>query len=515
LPALNGLAAEPPDLEIEAAVITSALAGEVDPSVWTLEPEDFYSDDHKALWRGLLECRAGGLPLDHLTLANRLRERGLWTQAAGSFIEALRVDPVVANAGAYAELVKRRSVARRLGHVFAGLGAEALHGKISDWPEWLERAKAKLEIVPSSRFEVVSGRALDVRLPSREWLIRELAIKPGPVTLYAGSSDSAKTLTLQSLAVTVATCGLVWNRFETAHGKVLHIDYEQGRELTLFRYQRLALVHGVWDELWANLAIESSATKPYLDSAASLAELDRLIREGGYKLCIVDSLRAAFPSLDENDSKARLWLDKLKPISEAHGCSIIPICHARKPSKDEAGGAQASVRGSSSLYEAAQQVIILRREHEDRDSAIVVRPNKGRLGHRVPKFKLRIKDIPIPVEALSKHVAEQTNSEDIVNETGSLRIGLEVSVMGIKLLMDEIEEVKEKILYYVRTRHGISTRDLVRECGINLSTDGVFTTARQRLLNDGQIELVHLGKKEAHYIPETVRETSDVTDDIG
>lgn len=498
--------AEEIDVQTEGAILSSVLAEgfDVDPRVWDLTPEDFFSADNGWIWRAVLECREAGLPLDHITVASRLREWGRWDQVFGSYVDSLRSNPVTIHAGAYADILRKRSRVRKLGHVLNGLGAEALHAKIPDLDKWLSRAREQLEATRPNggAFEIVTGNALDVRLPPRAWLIRDLAIKPGPITLYAGSSDSAKTLTLQSLAVTVATGrGLVWGKFPAERGRVLHVDYEQGSDLTLFRYQRLALSLGVWSELWANLAIETSAKKPYLDSGASLAELERLVRAGNYRVCIIDSLRAAFPSLDENDSSARQWLDRLKPISEATGCTFIVIHHARKPTKDEQGGAQASVRGSGALYEAAQQVIVLRKESDDLDAPIIVRPNKGRLGKRAGRFLVRIADIPIPVEALDPHVAEQTNSEDIANETGSLRYALDVSVMAenVAKVADDVDRMAEEILRIVRRYQGIGVRDLKAECRVNSTKHGIFLAARKRLIDGQLIEIRMRGQKEGHY----------------
>lgn len=502
-------AAVPIDLEIEGAVITSVLVAgaDVDARVWTLVPDDFFSDDNKRIWRAILDCREAGIPIDYLTIANRLRERGQWEQTVTGYLEALAGNPVTIHAGTYSELLRTRSKTRQIGHLFSGLAAEALSAPIPDLNRWLTQARQKLEVANDRHaFELLTGDALDVRLPERDWLIKDLGIRPGPVTLFAGSSDSAKTLALQSLAVNVATGeGLVWNQFKLqSHGRVLHVDYEQGLDLTLFRYQRLALMNAVWGELWANLAIETSAKKPHLDAAGSLQELERMIRDGGYRLVIIDSLRAAFPTMEENNSNARQWLDKLKPISETTKAVMIPICHARKPGKDDQGGAQASVRGSAAIYEAAQQVIIFRREDDTRaDSPIVVRPNKGRLGRRIPHFLLRVDDVSLPVETLPTHVARQTLTEDMANETGSLRFGLDVSVMSDNAarISDEVTDMVDKIAYSIARYPGINNKALRGECGVKSSNLPAFNAGLERLQKANSIRIDAGKGREYLYFP--------------
>jgi hypothetical protein len=123
---------------------------------------------------------------------------------------------------------------------------------------------------------------------------------------------------LQSAAVSIATGQRVWGAYTARQGRVLHIDYEQGHRLTRERYQRLAAAMLVTpDELEGRLELVS-LPQVYLDSPAAEGFLIDKVK--GFDLAIVDSLRAAGPTLEENDSAVRGLLDGLNRVSERTGC---------------------------------------------------------------------------------------------------------------------------------------------------------------------------------------------------
>jgi hypothetical protein len=78
----------------------------------------------------------------------------------------------------------------------------------------------------------------------------------------------------------------------------------------------------------------------------------------GADLCIIDSLRAACPSLDENDSRIRVPLDMLLRVSEKTGCTFLVIHHARKDNKTNGAGGNQNMRGNSAINDAARTVIM-------------------------------------------------------------------------------------------------------------------------------------------------------------
>ena len=276
---------------------------------------------------------------------------------------------------------------------------------------------------PVKGWAVLGWTELSTALPNIPWLCKELSIAPGAPTLVAGFGFSGKTVSLQSLALSVAAGRQAWGRFDVGQGPVLHVDYEQGRHLTQLRYQRLAIEMGIWqDELAGKLDL-LTLPPTYLDADGELDRLSQLCE--GKRLCIIDSLKAAFPSADENSSDVRKHLDGLTRVSEATGCVFAVIHHARKPSKDHTGMAAMAVRGSGAIFDSCGGVFLFVGE-KNRPTAVI--HDKARItGRTSPDFALEVTDVTLPVESIPEAAQSVTLGDGISNETGSLRFGLRVA----------------------------------------------------------------------------------------
>ena len=232
---------------------------------------------------------------------------------------------------------------------------------------------------------ILTAEALFAPLSPVPWLCQSLRVAPGAPTLFAGYGYSGKSVALQALAVAVASGSLLWGKYVCRRGKVLHLDYEQGRRITSERYQRLAYGLGIGlDDVAGRLEAG------ILPSVSMTADLAARIGEGR-ALCLLDSWRAAHADVDENSSEVRRTLDAMGVASEKTGCTFITLLHSRKPQKDAPGGGKMAIRGSSGFFDGAQTVVLF-------DGTTVGRPivtvEKERLGgEAIPPFALRIEDV--------------------------------------------------------------------------------------------------------------------------
>jgi hypothetical protein len=209
-------------------------------------------------------------------------------------------------------------------------------------------------------WQALNAEAIFAPLEAVNYLIEPLDLCPGAPALVAGYGFTGKTVALQSAAIAIASGQRVWGAFAARRGRVLHIDYEQGARLTRERYQRLAMAMMVTpDELEGRLELVS-LPQVYLDSPAAEGFLVDKVK--GFDLAIVDSLRAAGPTLEENDSAVRGMLDGLNRVSERTGCCFVVVHHARKPSQNATGGAKMAIRGSGAIFDACSSVLILEAE---------------------------------------------------------------------------------------------------------------------------------------------------------
>lgn len=381
--------------EAEAAVLSACT---LDPAriaavAEVLSPADFNSLSNQRIWSALLRMHSDGVAIDVASLASVLREKGDLDKVGGTPYLLTLVDatPAVAHVVDHAEIVRdcarRRWAAGRLTELAAqARSGDPLEGLLAGAREFVSRAEAE----ERSALPVVGVDGIFDPLPAVPWVCRALDLCPGAPILVAGFGFSGKTVAVQSLALSIAAGLPVWGTFEARKGRVLHVDYEQGDRLTRERYQRLAagLMVGPSD-LGDRLSL-SCMPSLYLDGSASESVLCRALDD--YTLAIFDSLRASAPSVEENSSEVRRVLDVLTRVSEKTGCATLVIHHARKPQKDAAGGAKASIRGSGAIYDACSSVLVF---EASKGMPTTVSHEKARTsGVLAEDFSLTIADVP-------------------------------------------------------------------------------------------------------------------------
>ncbi|MBX3218975.1 MAG: AAA family ATPase [Labilithrix sp.] len=205
-------------------------------------------------------------------------------------------------------------------------------------------------------FDVVDAAGIAEPLPPVPYVIPALGFaRSSAPNMIAGYGYSRKTLALQDAALAVATGGLVWGRYPCEQTTVLHVDYEQGSYLSRKRYQRLAHARGVDLAALGDRLRFTTSPRIYLDGDKAEDAYSRLLDGVGF--AFVDSLKAATPATEENNSAVRVPLDMLLRVSEKTGTCIVVVHHARKPSRDDVGGAKAILRGSSAIFDACSSVL--------------------------------------------------------------------------------------------------------------------------------------------------------------
>jgi hypothetical protein len=311
-----------------------------------------------------------------------------------------------------------------------GYGGAAPAGRLSRLVDELAELRDDATGVPeASGLNLLDAAAIFAPLPPVEWLCRDLDIAPGAPTLFAGGGFSGKTVAGQAFGLGVLAGTSLWGTFSLRQGRVLHLDYEQGRHLTSLRYQRLARAMGIRPSELEGRLVVASLPGLYLDGNGA-DELERATE--GFDLVLWDSFRAACPSTDENSSEARVPLDRLTRSSEKTGAVHLVIHHARKPTKDAPGGSRTSIRGSGALYDACGSVLVFSAE---KGQPVVVAHEKARIsGATHDDFGLWITDVELD---------------------GDPRAGLRVAVLDAPGqaeggAADRFSELKRRVLELVR-----------------------------------------------------------------
>jgi hypothetical protein len=240
-------------------------------------------------------------------------------------------------------------------------------------------------------FTVLNADAIFAPLPPLTYVIQALDLCAGAPALWAGYGYSKKTLAAQAAALAIAAgLGKVWDCYAAPQGKVLHIDYEQGNRLTRERYQRLAVPAMVGPADLADRLALVTMPDLHLDKPQAEDAVARLV--DGYGLVLIDSLRAAAPSIDENSSDARQPLDMLNRVSEKTGAAFIVIHHARKPNAQQSGGAKMAVRGSAALFDGCGSCLVF--EAEKGQPTRVSHEKARASGILTDDFQIDVADVP-------------------------------------------------------------------------------------------------------------------------
>lgn len=108
----------PSSLDAERSVIGAVLqdTGAATLAFETLMPDDFYSAEHREIFDAMRALHINGSPIDLMTLANELTNRGTMDGIGGTpyLLQAVRFVPTTANTRTYIEIVLEKSTLRKL-----------------------------------------------------------------------------------------------------------------------------------------------------------------------------------------------------------------------------------------------------------------------------------------------------------------------------------------------------------------------------------------------------------------
>lgn len=235
-----------------------------------------------------------------------------------------------------------------------------------------------------SPFQLIGGPAIFAELEAPDYVIDKV-IRAGTLTELVAYGMSGKSWLGADAALAVATAGKWLGRFKAKGGAALYLDYENGSYEMRRRFQAVAKARGITR---ADLLALCSMPACYMSEGRFASNLAPVIE--GRSFVVIDTLKAANPGVDENDSNMRTGLDQLRRLGEKLGTAFLVLLHAKKM-----GGSTAPIdpreagRGSSSIYDAAD--LVLHVEYR-KGQPLTVQQTKARLGKPVDPFQVAISD---------------------------------------------------------------------------------------------------------------------------
>lgn len=241
--------------------------------------------------------------------------------------------------------------------------------------------------------------------PPVAWVCEGLCLAPGAPGVITGYGGTGKTSLVQALAIAVAA-GTPLLGWPVRGGRVTHLDYEQGADLTQRRYIEQGLRELPVD---AQQRLRFRAF-PALRLTDQHAEKAIAAAASGQTLLIIDSLVAGCDFEDENAAAVRAPLDMLNRVSAATGAAVLVVHHSPKNRDNR----RLSARGSSAITDAASVHISYERV-EDNDPAAGARIELAKVRHLRPANTMH--GVVIRQEPTGRLVVmEQTASEKPMND---------------------------------------------------------------------------------------------------
>lgn len=387
----------PRNLEAEQAVIGSML---LDPACLVevssiLEAGDFHGDAHQVLYRAILSLHDDGRPFDAVTLIDELSRVGRLEKAGGEEVirKALEQTPHAANAAYYAQIVRQRSVARRV----VEAAHETLREGYSDGftaDELVDRAERRF-------FAIGQGRLREEAVPIGDLVRRAMlriaeraegfaasglgtgygdlddltgGLSPGNLVVLAARPGMGKTALALGIADHVAgslDVGTLFVSLEMAGGELAErvLSARSGVPSTKIKAARFLSDEGRRSLDEAAPLIEGLPL--WVDDSASLtpsqisASARRFKARHDIGLLVVDYLQIVVPEDDRQPRQEQVAgaSRRFKALAKEIGCPVLVLAQLNRQPEQRADRRPvlSDLRESGQIEQDADLVILLHR----------------------------------------------------------------------------------------------------------------------------------------------------------
>ena len=393
----------PHSVEAEQAVLGGLM---LDAAAWdnvadAVVAEDFYRPDHRLIFTAIGELAGEGKPCDVVTVSEYLGQTGKLESAGGlAYLSSIARDtPSAANARAYAEIVRERSLLRQLIRAGNEIAATALKSDGETARSLVDRAEQRVFEIAEGSFRRREG-AVAVRsiLPAvidqiDEWhnnpdKLRGLptgftdfdrltgGLRAGDLLIIAGRPSMGKT----TLAVNMAEYAAV-NPGTRASVAIFSMEMPAEQVIT----RMLASVGGVplnslrsgkiSDEDWVRITgatSQLSDAKIFVDESPALNPIElrararRVKREHGLHLIVVDYLQLMqVPGTQENRATEIAEISRgLKALAKELQVPVIALSQLNRAveQREHKKPVMSDLRESGSLEQDADMVLLIYRE---------------------------------------------------------------------------------------------------------------------------------------------------------
>ena len=413
----------PQSIEAEQSVLGSMITDKnaVVEAVEKLEENDFYRDGHKVIFKTISEMFKDDMPVDLVTLLERLKATEKLEKAGGvTYVSELSSSLLTTiNLSAYIKIVKEKSILRKLIKASTSI-IEDSYNKQGEVEEVLEGAEKKI-------FEIAEKRTtsdfepLNVVLERGFLEIERLFNNKGEITgVGSGFVDlDAKTSGFQKGDMVLIAARPSMGKTTFALNIAEHAALREGKSVVVFSLEMskeqlaykllcseanvdmLKLRTGALDDKdWENIARATgplSKAKIYIDDTAGVTVMEmrskcrRLKLEYGIDLIVIDYLQLMSGSSNESRQQEVSEISRsIKALAKEMECPVIALSQLSRAPEQRADHRPmlSDLRESGSIEQDADLVMFLYRdeyynkETEDTNIAecIIAKQRNGPVG---------------------------------------------------------------------------------------------------------------------------------------
>ena len=347
----------PQNLDAEKSFLGSIFFDNqvIDREILTVE--DFSLDAHRKIYQTMLELWEDRIPIDQITLSDRLEKKG-WNGLTGGskYIEDLSwIVPTGANAPHYARILREKIAERQALFDADKLQKAALSGD----PDDIARVRAEIakgEDPDDRGFTIIHPCSVFKKtLPPPVYVLPSL--RPRTVGLIVAQEGTGKSFLALEVALAKATGHDMTGIGVTGPGGVVYFSKEDPPEIIEERLQAIGPLISSDDAFGRadNLEIVPLYGKPATLVSEKTMVNEKLVRQiiksgFGKDLLIFDTLRKLH-DLEENSSgEMKVLLEIFDRIALETGAAVLLIHHTNKSSNlNGQQGDQSSARGSNAI----------------------------------------------------------------------------------------------------------------------------------------------------------------------
>lgn len=388
----------PHSIEAEKSVLGASLLSKdaLLDVVEVVRAEDFYDENHKEIFKAIIDLNRKNAPVDALTVAEELKRRNSLNMVGGrAYVASLSSGtPTVSNAAEYAKIVAEKAALRRLIDTADDIVVKGYEGSM-DANQMMDYAESGIFEISQSRQKGKYTHIKDVLLTNIEIIDQASQLDGGLTGVTTGFRDlDARTSGLQksdliilaarpAMGKTAFALSLGLNAAVKGHASVMMFSLEMSKEqlgqrllsmeskVDMQKLKTGRLDRRDWDDINIALDILSKANI-HIDDTAGITIMEmkskcrRLKAEEGLDLVIIDYLQLMNPEgkADSRTQEISVISRNLKLLARELDCPIIVLSQlSRAPeTRTDHRPMLSDLRESGSIEQDADIVIFLYRD---------------------------------------------------------------------------------------------------------------------------------------------------------